>query len=627
LLIGSIALAYVYLLVHVREPLRLNLGDPEADARVLSWARGHLGIGGIAPLRLVMLACSGLAMWLLFAYVRRLYSARIASIAAALWSTSFLWMTYADSLDLTPVMTAAMFLALWGVVRALETKHPLHYGAALVGSAGAFATSTHCYVFLPAAVLVTVYMKGGNPFARGRRHFVAICMVGCVLGLIVAAPHFEGAARTSLIPVLTRRLTLVLTPFAWIAAVVHALKAIRAPNVSAAIKDSAAWMLVAALVFVAMFPRLAASHMVTAQVFLPLYAVGSALVLDWLLQRSKAMQQLAFAWLVAASLWSFGVLALHPRAALDRDDVARANAYLAKNDQNDFVVSSLNAPGPVAAVLHRHEWPPLDAKWPTYAAVQMLGILEVTGTDVVHALIAKDPDSRFIDSSLWPLAHPRRQWWAIGWPHLTRTKTRALIHKYDTRVKENLDAVPATKVLDLETFALYRVDRANLLAHLGNDVPVTTRIDFGQREAARHLLLGWNVPRLLPSVQVAVATVAGFARCEAVRSSPRGNSCKTFVTPSGLRTHAAEAVTGQLMIRVERACDLGLTFSFATPSYMQFTINGFSSTPAAGSTMSFSVPAANLTPGINVIEVTSRLPWWIPVHLARVDLAPACPTP
>src|SRR3954470_13112220 len=36
LLLGSMAIALVYLLVHAREPLRLNVGDPWSDANVLT---------------------------------------------------------------------------------------------------------------------------------------------------------------------------------------------------------------------------------------------------------------------------------------------------------------------------------------------------------------------------------------------------------------------------------------------------------------------------------------------------------------------------------------------------------------------------------------------------------------
>ena len=137
LLLGSIALVLLYLVVHVREPLRLNVGDAWADADVFAAvtgdpsggnraaagddlrevgpptatgyryvvgrplvvivdrALGRLGIGGLGALRLVGLAWSVLGLVLWFAYVRRLFSARTALVATALVATSLLWILYA----------------------------------------------------------------------------------------------------------------------------------------------------------------------------------------------------------------------------------------------------------------------------------------------------------------------------------------------------------------------------------------------------------------------------------------------------------------------------------------------------------------------------------------------------
>ena len=47
LLLGSIALALLYLVVHVREPLRLNVGDAWADADVLAAVTGDLSSGNL----------------------------------------------------------------------------------------------------------------------------------------------------------------------------------------------------------------------------------------------------------------------------------------------------------------------------------------------------------------------------------------------------------------------------------------------------------------------------------------------------------------------------------------------------------------------------------------------------
>jgi hypothetical protein len=173
---------------------------------------------------------------------------------------------------------------------------------------------------------------------------------------------------------------------------------------------------------------------------------------------------------------------------------------------------------------------------------------------------------------------------------------------------------------------VWRIDRAAVMALLGEAVPVTSHIDFGALGAKKHLLLGWGPPDLLPEDQVAAVGLEGFERCRAERTRPHGNACKTILDKFGLRTaHIANVAVGQLMIRVERACDVRLTFTFGRPSYVRFAINGFATTMQPGRTATFTVPAANVTPGINIVELASQLPLGYPVHLATLDIAPSCP--
>lgn len=644
MLLGWITLGFVYLVSHAREPLRLNLGDPRSDASALSAVRELVGVSDITAFRLCSLAWSALGMWLLFCYARQLYSARVALIATALFSTSLLWLMYADSIHQAPMLTALMFLGLWGLVRSIESGLRRHYAAAVAGCFGAFFVSSYGYLFLPAAVLVTVYLKSGNPFARGRRHFVALCAAGCALGIaakcliviggtewdaLLADPHFQQferatasfdrQLRASVTPTLLRRLTLVLSPLVWITAAFHALKAIRAATVTSAIKDTAAWMLVAAIAFVALFPQRAALQVLASQVFLPFYAIGSALIVDRLLEGGTPLRRLGYAWLVAAPLWAFFLVVTHPRALLDRGDVARTNAYLAANDRNDFVMTNIRSAGPIHASFGRHAWSALDSENTTDAAFDMLSIYEMTGTESVHEIIFSGPDSRFIDQSLWPLALPRRQWSVTGWPHLLRRKTNALIAKYDRLVENNLQALKASKVLELGNYAVYRVDREAVLALLGDRVPAATHIDFGSFAATQHTLLGWKPPEETDE-HIGVMRLEGFYQCPEPRT-PQGNTCKTVLTEYGLTVeHLTKRAGAQLMFRAERACDHTLTFQFATAANAQFTVNGFTAAPSPGRTTAFTVPAANIRVGINVVDIAPEAP----LDLATLDIAASC---
>ncbi len=702
LLLGSIAIAFAYLLVHVREPLRLNIGDPWSDANVLSsinyvkaygfletsftdildvgpltedsyryihyppfseiiyGAIGrYLGVGDIGTFRVFALMFSTLAMWLLYSYVRRLYSDRIALIATMLFSTSLFWMMYADSIHQAPVMQCTGFLALWGLVRAIETRRRRHYAAAAFGSFACFFTSYDYWFFLPAAVLFTVWVKLGNPFARGNRNFVALCAAGCVLGItakclcVIGAvgwtefvadlrlQFFERATSkydrhfTSAIPTMIRRVTLVFTPLAWIAFAYHAIKAVRAPSLSSALRDTAVWMLLTALVFLYVFRQLAASQMLASQVLLPFYAIGSALVVDRMLAGRALLRRLAVGWLVAAPLWSFYFMFTHPRAVIERDDVAKTNAYLAQHDRNDFVMSNVLSDGHIQASFERHYWAALDADDTSVAGLQMMRIYELTGTDYVHEIIFRGPDSRFIDKSLWPLAMRRRLWSVTGWPFLYRAKTNAVIRKYDQYVMENLEAVRATKVLDLSNYAVYRVDRQTVLDLMAAKIPVVTQIDFGSLTSRRHVLMGWSWPHVLPKVDTPVTSIGGFYRCPMPPTPERSNACKTILTKFGLKLKEEQHTpTGQVYVRVERSCELQIKVTLGREGEFELAMNGFTARPPKGLTATVTVPAHAVKAGMNIVELTNRSPRATAdaspkdldaqLHVASMELAPMC---
>ena len=694
---GSIAIAFLYLLFHAREPLRLSIGDPWSDANVLTsinyvksngfmatsftdildvgpltadsyryihyppfseiiyGAIGkYLGVSDIGTFRLFGLMFSSLAMWLMFSYARRMYTERIALIATALFSTSLMWMSYADSMHQAPVMQCSGWLALWGLVRAIETKQKRHYAAAVFGSFACFFTSYDYFMFLPAAVIATVWLKAGNPFAKGNRHFVVLCALGCAMGIAAKCLCVIGAVGwtefvadlklqfleratathdrkfTSTVPTMLRRLTLVFTPFAWIAAGYHAIKAIRAPSVSAAFKDTVIWMLLAALAFLNVFAQLSASQMLASQVLLPFYAFGSAIVIDRMFEARAGLRYAAWAWVIAAPMWGLFFMVTAPRAVLDRDDVAKTRAYLAEHDPNDFLLSNILSDGHIQASFDRHSWAALDAEDPSEAPIQMMRIFDLTGTDAVYEIISTDPDTRFIDKSLWPLAMPRGLWSVTGWPHLNPSKTRRVIREYDSRVIVNLERVHAEKVLQLSNYAVYRSDRATVMALLAAEVPTVDHIDFGSLTAKRHEIQGWaSGPRVVEGTSLAATAIEGYWSCPEPRG-PRGNVCKTKLTKTGVEVkNERPRQVAQLMIRVAPVCDLRMTFSLVGRSAVRYSINGFTAVPPPGASVSFVIPVAKLVQGINVVELENMAPQesGTTVYVSSLDLAPTCLAP
>src|SRR5688572_15131187 len=112
-LLACVGISFLYLIVHVREPLRLNVGDPWTDASVMvavKYVQHHgfsadpmvvqdpdfepfhpthappfaeifyeavgmaFGIEDIAALRWIALLFSAIALWALFQFVRSLWS-------------------------------------------------------------------------------------------------------------------------------------------------------------------------------------------------------------------------------------------------------------------------------------------------------------------------------------------------------------------------------------------------------------------------------------------------------------------------------------------------------------------------------------------------------------------------
>ncbi|HWU87820.1 MAG TPA: glycosyltransferase family 39 protein [Kofleriaceae bacterium] len=686
----------MYLLAHAREPLRLNIGDPWSEANVLtsikyvkqygfletsftdildvgpltadSYRYVHypplaeitygaigkfLGVSDIATFRLFAIFFSGLAMWLLFQYARRMYSDPVALIATALWSTSLFWLMYADSIHQTPVLQAGTFLGLWGLVRAIETGQRKHVVAAFLGSMACFLTSYDYWLFFPAAVLVTVYVKLGNPLARPGRRFVALCAAGCVAGIVakaifvigavgwnefVADVHFQFLERSSSTydptlaapsATIVRRLTLVFSPFFWVPAIYYFVRAVRAPSWSSAIKDGAAWILFTALAFFRLFTQLAASQMLACEVALPFYAIGSALLVARWLDGRRLARAFATLWIVGSAAWGMYVMFTHERSFLEPDDVAQVNAYMGDHDRNDFMLSNLMADGQIQISFERHYWQVPDGDQAIQAYTTMLSIFERTGAEYVHAAIFNTPESRFIDKSLWPIAAWRRQWSVTGWPHLWRRKTNGMIREADRWVQANLSAMKAKKLATLSNFDLYRIDRSDIVDKMRARVPVTRMIDFGSFSSERYKLLGWSgVTWSKEEEGVVYSQPVGRERCpEYARPSER-NACPTVLTKRGVDIlRKVQDPTAQFMIRVERACDLQLRIRTVGHGVLRVEMNGFEKTESVSSSvLEVVVPESAVQAGVNVVSLQDKLNLngEKAVGISTVEIEPLC---
>lgn len=664
-LLACIALAFGYLVVHAGESLRLSVGDAWADASVmLAIEHGTrdpplatLVYGAVARMfgadriilfRLLALGFSGLAAGLLYQYARRMWNERVAVIATALTTTSLLWMLFADSLQRPPIMHAACFLALWGVVRVLETRRLAHYLAVLIGTFVCLYAGSNDWLFLPLGVVFTIYVKRGNPLAGDNWYPLAVCALAALIAAALRSPFtadpatWQGALDrgvASSYATLVRRYTALLTPMLWVTLAWSVWRALRTPSPKAALEDGTTWMLVAALLFIYLpFPRWGAATL-RPQLLLPLYAIGSALLIERLFDNGRWLRRtLATAWCVLAPLWGLWLAVSHPREVIASDDLTRANAYLAQNDRNSFVLSNLLADGPMVSAFGRHGWTETfrDAT-PETAHGRMLELFETTGTDYVHAVIFTTPGSRFVDRSL-PQVMGRRMPSVDGWPYLVRAKVKSLVATYDRQVLRTLEAVGAKRVLQLGNFDVYRIDRATAFEVAGKSVPVVKQIDFTSLAALRHQLLGWGDPVEPGAPGTTPASIAGYARCWnpiAVTTQPAPNGCTMVETPSGLDVLDVRGVSrADLMVRVERACDQQLTVTLAAPARVDILVNGVPvlgcGDPQWGTiTASVRVPQRAVHAGVNTITFSDAQsdPKTVRPELRTLVIEPRCEPP
>ncbi|HEX2691376.1 MAG TPA: glycosyltransferase family 39 protein [Kofleriaceae bacterium] len=616
-LLGCLAFAAAYLVLHVGESLRLDLGDAWSDAQI---ALGHtpaepdpvrdalagylyraidrLGVHDVAAHRGVALALSVLGAWWLFQYARRMWDATTALLATALYTTSLVWLQTADSLERPPLVLSGCFLALWGTARTIETGQRRHAAASVCGAFVCMLAGSDLWLFLPAGLLFTIHKRRGDPFAWRNLRFVAMGALGCIAGAVASALVAGGTVDAKLAaaaPGMVRRSIAAFTPMVWVTVGLACWRALRAATLGRALEDAATWMLAAAAVGLAVTGT--SGRMVDALPALPFYAIGSALVIARLLTAGGLRRTLGLTWAVVAPVWALVIVLASPRTVLDRDDVAQARAYFAGADRNDFVITNLIANSVIEVAFDRHSLPIVargeDAHDARLARRWMLGLFESTGTDYLHAVIVRTPAIRFQDA------------------------------------QGRLTAVGAQPVLHLRNFDVYRVDRAAVLAVASRSLQVVRQLDFASVASDPHKLLGWSGPDL-DDDGLGTSRVVGYGACAnplAARpraDAPAGNACETVRTPAGVGVIDERHVDrAQLMIRVDRPCDLRLLLTLAStsrlwrlPRWLASTprlglaINGFTASQCAADPRDpraeFLVPVRFVHAGINILTIAKR---------------------
>jgi hypothetical protein len=483
---------------------------------------------------------------------------------------------------------------MWGLARAIETGKRRHVAASACGAFVCMLAGSDLRLFLPAGLLFTIHARRGDPFAFRNLRLVAIVAIGCVAGVVASALITGGTVDgkvAAAAPGMVSRATAVFTPMFWVTVGLACWRALRAATLRCALEDAATWMVIATALGLAVAGR--SGRMVDALPALPFHAIGSALVIARLLTARGLRRALGFAWAVVAPVWAFVIVLANPRTVLDRDDVDQARAYFARADRNDFVIANLVADSMIDVAFDRHSVPAEawgeGARNAWFARIWVLGLLESTGTDYLHAVIVRSPATPFLGAL------------------------------------NGLTAMGARQVLHLRNFDVYRVDRAAVLAVAGRSLPVVRELDFSSVTSYPHKLVGWWGPGLSDD-GVSVSYVGGYGACAnpiapARGDAPARNACETERTPSGVVVVDERRVDrAQLMIRVDRPCDLRLTLTqpstpqpwrlprwFAAMPRLGVAINGFTASQCAVDPRAeFLVPAQFVHAGINVLTIAKR---------------------
>jgi hypothetical protein len=240
---------------------------------------------------------------------------------------------------------------------------------------------------------------------------------------------------------------------------------------------------VAALPFLLVFSELAVEQVLPSQVLVPFVAVVSG---SFLTRIGRTRPHLAYVTFFAVVSWTFVHASRCPKAFLDRQSAARIREYLSAHDTNDFVVTNLLSEGPVQYYFDRHAVRATEGTTggvPTYST-----LFGRVPNNVIHAIQFDDPNTRFVDKSLWSLLVPRGAWSTYGAPYVFREEALSAIADFDRRVERGL-ADSGQTVLQLPGIRVLRLDGESV----GNRIPrPTTAIDFGAPEGELHKAQGFR---------------------------------------------------------------------------------------------------------------------------------------
>ncbi len=535
------------------EPLRLNWGDPWSDANVLttlnySYRDGFLktsftDVLDVGPLteesyrythypplaeifygtvhkvvgevdigvyRLFAIAFSGLALFALFRFTRRVWNTRIAALAVVFWCASFFWHMYADSMHQAPIMQAAGLGALAVIARWLDEK-PSGRGLLFAAAALTYATYLVSYdyiFFVPLCVAFLGARKGYWPHQGPMRTLLVWLGAGALLAVATKAAFVTGALgwhefvkdvafqfferatvqysedyRSGFAQILLLRTNAIFSP-AFIPVLLFLLARFVVRKQPGAVLgrdwDNPVWLFFAAVPLFVVFSQLAVSQVLASQVLMPVFAVGLGYVVDLLLDASKPVARVAAVVLALGVIGQQGFqLARFKWSYLPRRDAFAVRDYLRDHNKADFVLSNVVNVGVVQYYFESHFFPAAEMPDPEGAVPFYQDMFQKTAAPSLYHVHFSDLESRFIDKCLWQLFAYKSGWAVLGNPFAHRQEALDAIAASDARVLAALGRVGAKKVFSAPGMDVYEIERARVTPQREPLTETTRRIDFG----------------------------------------------------------------------------------------------------------------------------------------------------
>ncbi len=512
---------------------------------------GHVPIG---VYRLFGIAVSGLGLTFVFRYVREMSDELTAALAVLFWSTSVFWHMYADSIHQAPFVQAGGFAALFFSARYCQTARRSDLWKAVAGVFVAFMCSYDYAMFLPLALVLTSLRFRKPAWSRpmwGAVGWLAVGALGAfalksafVIGAIglhefkqdLVFQFFERATtrysddyREGLFVIFAWRTASMFTPLFLPLMGYFLLRflLVRAKQGTGRREwQNPALLFAAGIPFFFVFSQLAASQLLAAQVLLPAYAVGFASAAAALLRRGLVGRVVATVGVAAIVLYQGYTLFSFRRSYLPDADARSVRQYLTEHDDADFVFSNVMADGHVQAYFGRHFVPVAESKYPVSCQDFYYQVLNHTSGDTYHAVMFTEPESRFIDKSLWVLLAPEGRWRTFGDPIHHPVEAYGVISDYDDRSLACLEHVNAKQVAHFGQMVVYEIHRADVIRVDHMVTQGTLRVDYGDVSSEPYKIRAFS-ERLKTPAGNGFAWARGYGGCDV------GSGCRTVLTKRG----------------------------------------------------------------------------------------------